>query len=106
MIFRLCRSVDCTERGGKQVTIMNKRNVKFIVLSPLIDFISIIIECNIKFTSSLGKISYTLLNAQNEPTCQKRASLCRSLSHLRLDRGSDGLFMFSGSTVVIRPRSI
>ena len=27
-----------TERGGKQVTIMNKRNVKFIVLSPLIDF--------------------------------------------------------------------
>ena len=38
MIFRLCRSVDCAERGGKQVTIMNKRNVKCIVLSPLIDF--------------------------------------------------------------------
>ena len=74
MIFRLCRSVDCTERGGKQVTIMNKRNVKFVVLSPLIDF-SIIIECDINFTSSLGKISYTLLNAQNEPTGQKRASL-------------------------------
>ena len=38
MIFRLCRSVDCTERGGKEVTIMNKRKVKFTVLSPLIDF--------------------------------------------------------------------
>ena len=31
----------------------------------------------------------------------KRASLSRSLSHLRLDRGSNGLFMFSGSTVVL-----
>ena len=59
MIFRSCRSVDCAERGGKQVTIMNKRNVKYIVLSPLIDFFSIIIKCNINFTSSLGKISYT-----------------------------------------------
>ena len=38
MIFRMCRSVDCTEGGGKQVTIMNKRNVKFIGLSPLVDF--------------------------------------------------------------------
>ena len=27
MIFRLCRSVDYTERGDKQVTIMNERNV-------------------------------------------------------------------------------
>ena len=60
MIFRLCRSVDCTERGRKQVTIMNKRNVKFIVLSPLIDFfLNHKFECNINFTSSLGKISYT-----------------------------------------------
>ena len=105
MIFRLCRSMDCAESGGKQVTIMNKRNVKCIVLSPLIDFFSQSCECNVNFTSSLGKISYTLLNAQNEPTCQKRASLSRSLSHISLDRGSDGLFMFSGSTVVIRPRS-
>ena len=59
MIFRLCRSVDCAERSGKQVTIMNKRNVKCVVLSPLIDFFfSVIIECNINFTSSLEKISY------------------------------------------------
>ena len=29
---------DSAERGGKQVTIINKRNVKCIVLSPLIDF--------------------------------------------------------------------
>ena len=64
MIFRLCRSVDCTERGGKQVTIMNKRNFKFTVLSPLIDFFSIIIECNINFTSSLGKISYSICSAR------------------------------------------
>ena len=48
---------------------------------------------------------FTLIFVNNEPTCQKRAGLSRSLSHLRLDRGSDGLFMFSGSTVVIRPRS-
>ena len=27
MIFRLCRSVDYTERGDKQVTILNERNV-------------------------------------------------------------------------------
>ena len=48
MIFRLCRSVDCTERGGKQVTNMNERLI----------FFSIIIECNMKFTSSVEKISY------------------------------------------------
>ena len=56
---RLCRSVDCTERGGKQVTIMNERNVKLIVLSRWLIFFSIIIKCNINLTSSLGKISCT-----------------------------------------------
>ena len=61
MIFRLCRSVDCAERGGKQVIIMNKRNVKCIVLSPLIDFFSQSCECNINFTSSLGKISRNIV---------------------------------------------
>ena len=40
-------------------------------------FFSITIECNINFTSSLGKISFTLLNAQNEPTCQKRGIIHR-----------------------------
>ena len=42
------------------------------------------------------------------PTRQKRPSLSRSLSHLRLGRGADGFSMFFGqSTVVlqIRPRS-
>ena len=48
MIFRLRRSVDCTERGGKQVTNTNERLI----------FFSIIIECNMMFTSSVETISY------------------------------------------------
>ena len=99
MIFRLCRSVDCNVTVSKSQT-------------WTIDFLfSIIIECDMKFTSSVDEISYkwALYGCKTLKTSQRvrnaQVSLDLSVISDSVEEQTDFSCFLSPVVLVNRPRS-
>ena len=102
LIDRLCRSVDCNVAVSKSQTGTSEGLI----------FFSIIIECNMKFTSSVEKISYkwalygfkTLKTSQRVRNAQ--FSLALSVILDSVEEHTDFSSFFSTVVLLNRPRSL